>query len=236
MNSPSHLQSELLSSVIGIRHAFGTRLEPFPTQIFPDWDSIRPTWKQVHGVRSFRVTKKNDQCGEVDALWTSTPGIPIAVVSADCVPILLARKDGTMIGAVHAGWRGTKAQILPCFFDSLPEDVANPSEWVAAIGPAIGPCCYEVSPELADEFAEQFEWMSELGMSPVLRKRYLDLPAINAAELEDIGIAEVETIRACTRCACAHGDIHPLFHSYRREGGGTRQFSAIMIETPEESP
>jgi YfiH family protein len=216
------IQSLLLSKVPGLAHGFGTSEEPVSAQILPAWNALKPTWKQVHKADVARVNYPHQNCGEVDALWTAEFGLPISVVTADCVPILLARKDGKAVAAVHAGWRGTRAHILSTLWEKLKAEGESPSEWVAAVGPAIGPCCYEVSEEIANDFEQEFAAYGK-GLA-VPKHRILDLPAINAKELEKIGVAQVDLLRHCTRC-------NDAFHSYRREGGGTRQYSSIMIQT-----
>jgi YfiH family protein len=214
-----------LSKVPGIKHSFGCRAEPAPLAQIPDWPAAKPTWSQVHGVACAEVSARGQACGEADALFTFQRGVPVAATHADCVPILLARRDGKAVAAVHAGWRGTKARILRALWRALSARGENPAEWAAAVGPAIGPCCYEVSPELASDFALEFAAHGE-GLA-VPRPRMLDLPAVNSAELRALGLAEVDLLRACTRCAVdAAGE--PLFHSYRREVKAVKQYSAIM--------
>ena len=146
-------------------------------------------------------------------------------MTADCIPVLMANKRGTCIAAIHAGWRGTRAHTLIHLWNELRIRKEHPRDWVAAIGPAIGPCCYEVSEELAEDFYDEFKYLDPSGRLAVPTSRRLDLQSINAAELRKIGLAEVEILPYCTRCSVA-----PLFHSYRREGGGTRQWSIIRIE------
>lgn len=221
------LQSPMLSGIPGILHGFGTRANPVPAPLLEHWSRARPAWKQVHGTGSAEVRAPGERCGEVDALFSFKPLAPVGVVTADCVPVLLARRDGAAVAAIHAGWRGTRARILPALFRRLAsEHGEEASHWVAAIGPSIGPCCYEVSEELAEEFASEFRSLGA-GLA-VPRQRYLDLPAINEAELRRLGIGEVQVLRACTRCGLtASGE--PRFHSYRREGGGTRQYSIIVV-------
>ncbi len=214
--------SELLSGVPGIRHGFGTLSEPFPTELKPQWDARRPFWQQVHKTDLAIVREGGQQCGEVDALITREAGTPIAVVTADCVPILIAASDGSVVAAVHSGWRGTEARILTRVLATLKAEAPR-AQWFAAIGPSIGSCCYEVSPEIADRFSGAFAAAGE-GIA-VPRTRHLDLQAVNAYLLREAGVHEIDTIRACTRCL--ERDGAPVLHSYRREGGGTRQYSAI---------
>jgi YfiH family protein len=212
------LKSDLLSRVPGIAHGFGTREEPVPPEFKSAWE-LRPDKQQVHGAAVAEVTKPRQELGEVDALYSRIPGIPIQVITADCVPILLARRDGGVVAAIHAGWRGTRARILEAVWDRLAREGERASDWVAAIGPAIGPCCYEVSEELAADFGREF------GPACVPRHRHLDLPWVNQAALEKIGFARVERLKACTRCS-----VEPEFFSYRRDGSGHRQWSVIRIE------
>jgi YfiH family protein len=215
------LNSKVLSEVPGIEHGFGTKEEPLPSFVSTIWEAHKPHWKQVHGVAIARVDRFQQECGPADALYSRESQIPISVMTADCVPILLAHRSGKAVAAVHAGWRGTRARILRHLWQQLAIEGEKPQDWVAAIGPAIGPCCYEVSEELAQDFQKEFQ---DLGSSlAVPQKRILDLPWINAEELKKIGIAQVDLLRTCTLCSS-----EPRFHSYRREGGGTRQWSVIM--------
>jgi YfiH family protein len=216
------IQSSVLSKIPGLLHGFGTKEEPIPSQMSVAWTALKPKWWQVHKAEVAHVTYAHQNCGEVDAFWTREFGLPIAVVAADCVPILLARKDGKAAAAVHAGWRGTRAHILSALWEKLRAEGESPSEWVAAVGPAIGPCCYEVSEEIAQDFEQEFGSYGK-GIA-VPRHRMLDLPAINARELERIGVAEVDLLRHCTRC-------NEAFHSYRRGERGSRQYSMVMLGT-----
>jgi YfiH family protein len=217
----SAVQSKLLLSIVGVVHGFGTKSEPIPASLLTKWNEQKPSWKQVHGAAAIEVMSGGQSCGEADAIWTRQKDIPIAVVTADCVPILLARKDGLAAAAVHAGWRGTRAHILSALWEKLKAQGEKPAEWIASVGPAIGPCCYEVSEEIADDFQREFAMYGKDLAVP--RHRILDLPAINAQELRQIGLKEVDMLRYCTRC-------DEGFHSYRREGGGTRQYSMMMLK------
>jgi YfiH family protein len=208
--------SKSLSKVSGILYGFGTKETPIPLP--QHWDR-KPTWKQVHGNSFAWVTKVNQACGDVDALITEQIGIPIAAISADCVPILFSHKEGSCIASLHAGWRGTLAKLPEALAQELKAKGQNLRDWVAAIGPAIRPCCYEVSEELSNQFRETFG--GHATPNPTL-PRMLDLQAVNEGELKRLGFGEVEVLKYCTRCG-----QDPAFNSYRREGSGTRQFSVI---------
>jgi YfiH family protein len=215
-----NLKSEVLSNVPGIVFGFGTLAEPVPECVQPFWDRNSPQWKQVHGIASACINVSRQQCGDIDASYTRSQEIPIGVKTADCVPILMSHQSGKTVAAIHAGWKGTRARILRNLWDKLKTAGENPGEWVASIGPSIGPCCYEVSEELSQDFKTEFGTKTVFG-------RILDLPGINALELKEIGLPQVEIIRKCTRCSS-----FPLFHSHRREPQVLlRQFSVIMISS-----
>lgn len=219
------ITSKLLSECHGLVHGFGTQGEPFPLKLKSVWDLKKPQWKQVHGCGVAQIRSGEGNEHSADALWTQDVSQPIAVVSADCVPVLLARRDGSCVAAVHAGWRGTRARILKVLWEELKAKGETPADWVGAVGPAIGPCCYQVSVELAQDFKNEF--MSYGQDLAVPRERILDLPAINHAQLMDLGVSAVDLIRACTMCSKSGEDYD--FNSYRRLGSGVRQYSAIMI-------
>ena len=129
------LEHELLRAC-GARHGFGLR----GTQAPPG--TLRP--KQVHGSAVARVRDGSERLGEADAAVCSAPGVAVAVVTADCVPILLAAPGARIVAAVHAGWRGLAAGVIEAALVALAAAGAAHGELVAAIGPHVGPCCYEV--------------------------------------------------------------------------------------------
>lgn len=113
--------------------------------------------RQVHGNRVIVVRRAGGEDGrlvEADAIISDDPAVAIAVVAADCVPLLLADRRTGVVGAVHAGWRGTAARVAPAAVEALRREFGSvPEDLVAAIGPSIGGCCYEVGSELVDAFA-----------------------------------------------------------------------------------
>lgn len=218
-----HFESTLLRNVPNVVHGFGSRSDPVPTPVLKNWVELRPTWNQVAGVEIANVVRRNQICGDVDGFFTKTTN-PIGIQAADCVPILCARNDGGMVAALHAGWRGTKAKIVERLAKSLVAQGEDLKNWVAAIGPAIGACCYEFGADGIEDFMKTFPEIEPDLISPAERK--LDLSAINHCELERVGFGRVDWIPECTYCTMdpAKG---AKFHSYRREGGGTRQWSII---------
>ncbi len=216
------LRSPLLDQIKTIRHGFGTQSEPIPGVTLKHW-ADRPIWKQIHGTEISRVHQSGQNCGSVDALVTQIPQLPIAVVTADCVPLLFAHRSGRSIAAVHAGWRGTIARLTEKLWDLLIQEGEHPREWVAAIGPSIGPCCYEVSPELIENFKSKFPEVDPARWNP--RERMLDLGSLHREILGKIGLGSIDSISACTRCS-----EKPTFYSYRRGDRESRQYSAIIID------
>lgn len=187
----------------------------------PDAAGVVVAWaKQVH---SDRVLAASPGCGgEGDALIAPRDlGVALAISTADCVPVLLA--GPTHIAAAHAGWRGLAHGVLAATVRRLPDPPETLAAW---IGPSIGPCCYEVSPEVADEVVRG----TGPGTLGVARrgpsgKPHLDLFAAAEDQLRTLGIRRIASLRNCTRC-----DEENL-HSYRREGqGGGRNLSFVYVQ------
>ncbi len=186
-----------------------------------------PHWKQVHGVSILEVTSSDQECGEVDGLWTRVPQLPIAVVTADCVPILLMNKNRKTVAALHAGWRGSFQNIVEAFFKSLPSDLSNGEEWSAVLGPSIRACCYEVSADLIQQFKTEFPEIASERIEPTPRK--LDLIEVNVYQLLCQGVSEVFIHPDCTFCKKSdQGDFK--YYSYRRGDRKSRQYSVIEIK------
>ncbi len=192
----------------------GPRLEREATlrRVLPG--GIAPAWlEQVHSAEV--LDARPGRNGPGDALTTKRPRLALAVVTADCVPVLMA--GGGRIAAVHAGWRGLAESILPAAIGRFESD---PDAIVALVGPAIGPCCYEVGPEVAEK-------VCAASAGDVMRdgrrgRPHLDLTAAAKTQLERCGVHRIRKIEACTRC-----DESCLW-SYRRDGAGAgRNVAAI---------
>ncbi len=216
------IQSAVLGRIAKVQHFFGDLKHPIPVGNEINWNHA-PTWKQVHGIEIAQLTQKNQDLGECDAMITCSPGLPLAIRTADCVPILLARKDGTQIGSIHAGWRGSLARIVAKFF----EKVSDPENWVAAIGPAISGNAYEVDEDLILKFQREFSEHSAEMYLP--KPRRLDLAALNHLELTRLGVTEVDQLGLCT-LTTKQSDGAFRFASYRREPSiQLRQYSVITM-------
>lgn len=178
---------------------------------------------QVHGDR---VAIAGDApAGEADALVSDRPGEPVGVLTADCVPLLLIVPERRVAAAVHAGWKGTALGIAARAVEALAACGGAQARAVhAALGPAIGSCCYEVGDEVASAIAAG---AGGDRVPPARRdggKSWIDLRAINAEILRIAGVPEpqIHVVGPCTRCA---GD---QCFSHRGTGGGTgRQISAV---------
>ncbi len=214
-----------MQSSLPVELFFGS-IEGNPPEL---WTQKKGIWNQVHGVAVAEVTGPCQERGDVDALWTRLPHQPVGVRAADCVPILMACVQGgqpVAAAAIHAGWRGTLARITDHFFKGLPKDLANPGDWVAWIGPSNRACCYEVSPELIEQFKSQFPELHPRLIEP--RTRFLDLAAINEAELIRLGLTRIEVIPQCTFCAVDDSG-KPIYFSYRRGDRASRQHFVIYF-------
>ena len=156
--------------------------------------------------------------GDADGLVCTTPSRGVAVRVADCVPVLLACVGG--VAAVHAGWRGTAAAIVCRGVEALCEatGVAS-SEVVAAIGPCIGACCYEVGDEVVRGIGAHLDREDFLHI--VSGAPHVDLALANHLLLESVGVVDIERLDICTRC-------DPRFFSHRGEGETTGRFAGVI--------
>jgi YfiH family protein len=192
----------------GIDHGFGVRGTVPPADL--------RCARQVHGAR---IAREHECSGptlpEADGIASTSSGIFVAVSTADCVPILMATSCGTTVAAVHAGWRGLAAGVVTAAVSAVRELARRPSPLVAAIGPHIGPCCYEVDGPVVDALRGRFAHALE-GVSRPTRPGHvaLDLAALVRDALVGAGLAP-DAIGVLPN-ACTHCDPE-RFHSYRRD-------------------
>ena len=170
------------------------------------------TLRQIHFSVVWNASGVEDRDREGDALVSNERGCRIGVRTADCVPILLADRGNRSVAAVHAGWRGTAAGIPRHTVEKMIQEFgARPSDILAAIGPAIGVCCYRVGSEVKNQFQELFpEWRRSRGGDELVM---LDLAEANRRILEAAGVP-AEQIYSSGLCTwhCSED-----FYSYRRE-------------------
>jgi purine-nucleoside/S-methyl-5'-thioadenosine phosphorylase / adenosine deaminase len=181
-----------------------------------------------------------------DASLTNEAGLLLAVQTADCVPILLVDPNKRAVAALHAGWRGTLARIAEKTVGQMRMRFGSkPSDIIAAVGPAIGGCCYEVGTELVTKFTAQFadaeEWFDELrtgdepnplqwlnmmppGHQPPPKNVRLDLRKASRAQLLASGLAG-ENVYISDLCTACHTD---LLFSYRKEADGSGRLMSVV--------
>lgn len=178
------------------------------------------TVHRVVQVHSGRVVGPEEAPCDADALVGSAPGEAVRVVTADCVPILLGAADGSRYAAVHAGWKGTLARIVQSAVRAM---ACEPSSLTAYVGPAVGPCCYGVDRQRYGLFEREFPgWLPAAG-----ERTSLDLQAINAAQLQEAGLADasIHVEERCTSCDLG------LCCSYRRDGERAGRMAALIGRT-----
>ena len=170
------------------------------------------------GTKGWEVLE--DAVSHSDALITDLPNVMLAILTADCVPILLYDKKKKAVAAVHAGWKGTRSQIVFKTVQKMVEVYgSDPTDILAGIAPSIGKCCYEVGEEVAEHFFNIPEGFSKKG-----EKYMLDLPTINKYQLLKAGLPEenIEMSGVCTACET------DTFFSYRKEQGCSGRFMSLI--------
>ena len=198
--------------------------------------------RQIHSDLIHRVDRMPEQPLAGDGMVTDTPGLLLAVQTADCLPIILADRKRRAVGVFHAGWRGTVKRIVEKGVGEMRKHFkSDPRDLVAAIGPGVQGCCYEVGDEVRTKFEAQFAYASSLfrevkesdpvrekypmlfltarapGHSELPVKLFLDLVEANRRQLLDAGVMakNIDTVAPCTAC---HTE---LLFSFRAEKGVT---------------
>jgi YfiH family protein len=190
--------------------------------------------KQVHG-RAVRVVHRGTADGaamvdrpEADAITSNAAGPVLTVQVADCVPLLMADSTTGAAIAVHAGWRGTAARVAQAAIETARREFGTkPGDLIAAVGPSIGPCCYEVGQELIEAFRaagatpdELARWFAHAADGSLR----LDLWSATHDQLVAAGI-EPRHVHLCRLCTKTHAHI---FDSYRAEGPGAGRMAALI--------
>lgn len=164
---------------------------------------------------------------QFDAVITDQPGIAIGIKTADCVPIFFADRTKRIIAVAHAGWRGTSLSIAAKVIDTLrTRFTCRTEEIIAAIGPAIGPCCYQVDETVFSAMSAHNGREIFFSSSPEKGKWMFDLSRANKIQMIRAGLLDknIYTAGYCTSCN------RDKFYSHRGEGGNTgRQFNFIML-------
>jgi YfiH family protein len=192
----------------------------------------------------------NSDCPrKADGVITAEPGLLLAIQTADCIPVLVADRKRRVVGAFHAGWRGTVKRIVELGVGKMRlEFGCRPEDLIAAIGPGVGQCCYAVGEEVISEFESQFSYGRELfrevydsdpirkkypmlfltqrapGHSPIGPAMHLDLIEANRRQLLDAGL-KASSISATGGCTSCHAD---LFFSHRASHGNAGRMMSII--------
>lgn len=174
---------------------------------------------QVHGVNV--VEAAPEVVPDADAHWTAARDLPLAVLTADCLPVVLMARDASCVGIAHAGWRGLAAGVLESLLAVMPAEPASITAW---LGPAISAAAYEVGPEVKATFEQQCGEESGDCFHPSHRQGHwmADLVALARLRLRRAG---VPTIAGGGRCT--HGESAQLF-SHRREGPATGRMATLV--------
>ncbi|WP_371373288.1 peptidoglycan editing factor PgeF [Thalassotalea aquiviva] len=172
---------------------------------------------QVHSAKVVKLTAYLPEAPQADAIYTQLAQQPIAILTADCLPILLSSDNGNEIAAIHAGWRPLVANIidntLACF-------EAKPRNINAWLGPCIGPKCFEVGAEVKQQFVELYPVLAQ-AFTPHNEKYLADLQLIATLLLQRAGIDNISLLAECTVSMPEH------YFSYRRDGKTGRMATII---------
>jgi polyphenol oxidase len=220
-----------LESIPGLVHGFGdARWSEADFLAFASSNRMQPViMHQLHSDVIHRLDAAPAKKLEGDALMTNVPGLLLVIRTADCLPVLLVDEENRAVAAVHCGWRGTEKRILEKAVRAMGEFYGSKAgDLLAALGPCIGPACYEVGPEVREGFLESGfppSLFTERGHVPgvhvpLLKPKYLlDLPAANLWLLGKLGFKKANIFNpgpTCTHC-------EPRLLSYRRNSADPRR-------------
>ena len=201
----------------------------FVEAITSDPDSPLRTVRQIHSNRSVLISSEGEQPTEADGMITDRPGILLGILTADCVPVLVADPRRRVVGAFHAGWRGTVERILEHGIQRMVKEFgSDPAEIIAAIGPCIRGCCYSVGDEVMTRFEANFSYGAELFSlrqeSPEGRTQSLDLVEANRRQLIAAGVSagSISVVGGCTSCEMDR------YFSHRASGGRAGRMMAVI--------
>ncbi|SRR6266542_1754850 len=200
--------------VDGLEQGFGGRIASPPRAV--------ATLRQVHGPLVYHLDEVPEG-NEGDGLITDRPAILVGVWTADCVPVHLLVPKNRIAAALHCGWRGSAAGVIPAAVECIARRWGvRAREIEAALGPAIDDCCYEVGEEVRRALvARAGSELGSVGFRTRERRLYLNLRDFLVAELEALGVVHVLRLGPCTSCRT------DLLYSFRKEGKTGRQLSWI---------
>jgi hypothetical protein len=227
MNAPPEFLTHPFLSDAGVAHGFGQRGSPEPDGV------IRPV--QQHGTEVAFVRDGHDtDPGPADAVVSTLAAVPVGVMTADCVPVLLAMDGGRVVAAIHAGWRGIAAGVVSSGFEAMARSAVHWHRVTAVIGPHIGACCYEVDSPVIERLRVRFASRFGSALTPVDSDHsMLDLGVLVRAELIRAGVRPAEVGSFPEACTCCDGE---RFHSHRRDGSRAGRLLHWIAASAVESP
>jgi len=178
--------------------------------------------RQTHGTDVLYCSGEGDIHDiDADCLITDQADRALAVRTADCLPVLLADPVAGIIAAVHAGWRGTAANIVACAIEEMKQRGASPARIIASLGPCIGPCCFHIEEDTAAALSASAPGASKLIHQHPLRA---DLTGLNRLQLLQSGLTtdNIESLQTCTSCN------KDAYFSFRRDKGETGRHLAVV--------
>jgi len=217
-------KSELLSSFSNIRQGFISNFdqdEIYSLAGDSGLDTIR-TVNQIHSDKIIKISAEDMNRQDADSLFTNLKGVGVGIYTADCLPVIYFAEEPNIVGAIHAGWRGTLKEIVSKTFTYLINELdCTRSKIYVAVGPCIEGNCYEVAEDVAGKFMNKFD---NHGMFTTKRdsgKFNLDLREANIYQLKNAGIKNIDLIDNCTFC-----DLN--LPSYRRDGKSTGRILSFI--------
>ena len=197
-------------------------------QTLVDTIGAAPVWmRQVHGTRVLELNDVSSAISEADAAMTACPGIACAIMTADCLPVLVADRQARVVGAAHAGWRGLAEGVVEQLIDTMCRvPGVTPHDLSVWLGPAIGPTAFEVGQDVVDTFVRRDTAdATAFRVHPSSTGKYLaDMSALATRVLRARGVEDITPSGLCTYM------LKDRFYSYRRDGVTGRMASLIWLE------
>jgi YfiH family protein len=188
----------------------------------------RPVFlKQVHGRGVVRLTAATADGSEADACWTMERGVACTMMVADCLPVLLADRQGRVVGAAHCGWRGLAGGVLEALWEQMVSEAGRAGEWLAWLGPCIGPDAFEVGPEVRAAFSAGDAGAAAFFRPHAEGKFHADLQGLARRRLAAFGIAAIHgNDGSAAWCTVANPS---RFFSHRRDRVSGRFAAGVWL-------
>ena len=215
----------LLTDVPGLVHGFGLRHDGTRAEARAAAEEALRAQGNVYFLRQVHgcviATPPWTELPDADASWTAETGTLLAIETADCLPVLIVDPVHRRVAAAHAGWRGTVAKVARVAARTLVATGSDPRSLVAALGPSIGACCYEVGSDVEEAFGPEGARFFSSGHG---ERKHVDVAAANRAQLEAEGVlpGHIEAVALCTKCR------PDLFYSYRRDQANAGRMISVI--------